>query len=1024
MDLDVSKIKLAKWASVSSSLFGRRIGGVLGNDADFRNFMLYRNIGKYGLFDEPMYPEIGSVYNPYERVFNQPTDTSGINGILGYNNGVIDKSLIDGRSNQRIKNGTFVDVDQYADADVIAGLLDKKQFLGNTLFSRLLNDSIEDNTPKTVYSSNGGRHNAGESLLRETIRGVEDYLARTPYVDRGYVPDHSIKALLARTTVVGSDVVRTRRKGLTSNTISVYNEDPGNGRFGDFSGVDSSYGTNVEIIPTDGHEGSRSLIRKTNELFYWGTVRSLINRFHTTDEEYTKGSDIISAYDPVYGLSRGRNLLKKKPKDNSDPNNTNYDNPYCRVWTSHHQYSKMIDRIRPFADESTGENFASLGDIQKGLYGDSKRPNGGSERLGSMSVLQSNGLVNITPKRTGNDLEVESVKRCMFSIENLAWKDLNVTGMSLPDGSPALSADQRGPNGGRIMWFPPYNLTLHENINPEWNSNTIIGRGEDILTYTKTVRRGTLDFTLLVDHPSVLSIWAGAKSEHSEEDEMDVHRFFAGCQMTMDYANAEDETPKQPIVVQPITTPPITPVETYEASEIKIILFFPNNLTGVDATGDDMDEVIEYIVSGYSGNTRVSDVGYEMMEDQPSSIYSEYRQKAVDINGNDTTWGYLVDEAYVNQRLEPENYEDSESGAYNSRAGLEKVKTLIDESFDEGKLYAFDELAGLLISSLTTGSPKEIELGNILNNQEAEPTIVCEGFATSHGSESTSQSTVALNRANFVKRLLVKHFKYNGKNISNDNVTAKGSVVAMDVDNDDINSEEAKLNRRVCITISLPQAVDNNAYSGTEIKEEEMMDGGEIIPAVAVAERTATKELGGEYLYFKQLKEKDPLVFQKVIDKVKYFQPAFHSISPEGFNERLTFLNQCTRQGPTLNSSSMATNLAFGRAPYCVLRIGDFFNTKILIESVSVGYDEGGWDLNPEGIGVQPMMAKVSLTFMLLGGSDLSGPIERLQNAVSFNYYSNTSVYDARADYRQKFVDEESEVPKHWEPTFTGNMEE
>jgi hypothetical protein len=57
--------------------------------------------------------------------------------------------------------------------------------------------------------------------------------------------------------------------------------------------------------------------------------------------------------------------------------------------------------------------------------------------------------------------------------------------------------------------------------------------------------------------------------------------------------------------------------------------------------------------------------------------------------------------------------------------------------------------------------------------------------------------------------------------------------------------------------------------------------------------------------------------------------------------------------------------------------------------------------LNPEGIGVMPMFAKVSMDFVFLGGSDLAGPISRLQNAVSFNYYANTGVYDNRAEMVQ-----------------------
>ena len=89
---------------------------------------------------------------------------------------------------------------------------------------------------------------------------------------------------------------------------------------------------------------------------------------------------------------------------------------------------------------------------------------------------------------------------------------------------------------------------------------------------------------------------------------------------------------------------------------------------------------------------------------------------------------------------------------------------------------------------------------------------------------------------------------------------------------------------------------------------------------------------------------------------------------------------------------------AFGRPPVCVLRIGDFYYTKIIIDSLDIQYETPQWDLNPEGIGVMPMFAKIGIRFKFLGGSDLGGPIARLQNAVSFNYYANTSVYDNRAE--------------------------
>lgn len=159
-----------------------------------------------------------------------------------------------------------------------------------------------------------------------------------------------------------------------------------------------------------------------------------------------------------------------------------------------------------------------------------------------------------------------------------------------------------------------------------------------------------------------------------------------------------------------------------------------------------------------------------------------------------------------------------------------------------------------------------------------------------------------------------------------------------------------------------------------------------------------------ESAYFDFIDGNYPNYFKTISEKIKYFQPAFHSITPEGLNTRLTFLNQCMRQGPSIydkGTDIQPQNLSFGRPPICILRIGDFFHTKIKINSLSITYDGPQFDLNPEGIGVQPMIASVQLSIDLIGGHSLEGPINRLQNAVSFNYYANTEIYEPRADYIQ-----------------------
>jgi hypothetical protein len=67
-------------------------------------------------------------------------------------------------------------------------------------------------------------------------------------------------------------------------------------------------------------------------------------------------------------------------------------------------------------------------------------------------------------------------------------------------------------------------------------------------------------------------------------------------------------------------------------------------------------------------------------------------------------------------------------------------------------------------------------------------------------------------------------------------------------------------------------------------------------------------------------------------------------------------------------------------------------------------------DINPEGIGVQPMIANVTMGFNFVGGSGLKESVDKLQNALTFNYYANTEIYDDRAtptDDSYKVIDKQ-----------------
>jgi hypothetical protein len=171
------------------------------------------------------------------------------------------------------------------------------------------------------------------------------------------------------------------------------------------------------------------------------------------------------------------------------------------------------------------------------------------------------------------------------------------------------------------------------------------------------------------------------------------------------------------------------------------------------------------------------------------------------------------------------------------------------------------------------------------------------------------------------------------------------------------------------------------------------------------ASKKLLRYLLNECDYFEVLKAENPFIYDSIKEKIKYFQPAFHSTTPEGLNSRLTFLQQCMRPGETIptigtNGEKLyndALNTSFGAPPIMVLRIGDFYNTKIVPTSLSFTYDKT-FDMNPEGIGFQPMIVDVNLSFNFVGGSGLAAPIDTLQNALSFNYYANTEMYDERAE--------------------------
>lgn len=366
-----------------------------------------------------------------------------------------------------------------------------------------------------------------------------------------------------------------------------------------------------------------SILNKTKRLFNQHKINTIISRFHT-DSNLTENSMDVRT---EYGLSHGRNLLTGDAQRGDSYPQNGYDNPYCRVWTHHYQYDSLDKRMRPFMDGEEPvlaedfhkwENFHNYayyldgydeltaeinGKIIKSRNPRFKKEYGWKDDTDGwrLSVLGKNGFVNITPKFQGGGEKNIHTKQCMFSIENLAWKDYDPYSFEK-----ALSWEQRGPMGGRIMWFPPYGISFNETTSTNWNSSTFIGRGEDVYTYINTVRTGTLNFMLLVDHPSILDYvsWGGRNNDTiTKVSDDDVHRFFAGCDnvaghggsnetggklsdyakptpLTDEYVEKREE---ENIIPDKKPTPPQSTepqISTDEDIKVTFYVFFPNNYSG------------------------------------------------------------------------------------------------------------------------------------------------------------------------------------------------------------------------------------------------------------------------------------------------------------------------------------------------------------------------------------------------------------------------------------------------------------
>ena len=749
------------------------------------------------------------------------------------------------------------------------------------------------------------------------------------------------------------------------------------------------YSTNIPFKPGSILDDTQRMVDAADNLQgearfrHAGNAINQVSRlFNDGYKQMTKGSQVVTYKDPKFETIVGEE--------------------YCRVFTKADPYSTY-----PRLQKTDG--------IVK--YG----------RRFNNSVLDSTYNLNISPTKgdTPSYVSNNKVKKYMFSIENLAWKSSKRPGYNVQD----LPLCERGPNGGRIMWFPPYDLKFNDNSTADWNQTQFLGRPEPVYTYKSTNRNGTLSWKIIVDHPSVLNLIVDKllAKETGAGANRALESFFAGCQKydLYDLAIKFNTTPLNKLqyyqdVIQRGTTEEITlaakeldkkPVTTANADTVKTPE--PIDLKPFEGLGFYFHNNIP---PPHQGTT--ADGSYYQYYLAYKNLQSTYASKA--INNPDSVNGFFGDVLDFNfNKIYSQNGDDNLMKQLYKFLSEKRGKITIEM---EGSASASasptynDDLSARRIDSvikffksqvITNLDGKDITLEEFMGEN---PTLIINPKPAGEGATNvTPISSGGPGGASGFGSIAACNV--NPKYLSGPKV---GQTMT---DTDAIYTIDSMSCRSVRIkTIKPEETPPEQPPAVVTVKEEEAKTGTKKIiqkPDLVKQElvtrpglsKKVLRDLLTECDYFEAIKEESPFVYDSLKEKLKFFNPAFHSMTPEGLNARLTFLNQCLRPGdtiPTIDTEGKpvyndAINTAFGTPPVLVLRIGDFYNTKIIPRNLQVSYEPLILDLNPEGIGVQPMLANVTLSFDFIGGHGLARPVEELQNALSFNYYANTEIYDERA---------------------------
>jgi hypothetical protein len=667
-----------------------------------------------------------------------------------------------------------------------------------------------------------------------------------------------------------------------------------------------------------------------------------------------------------------------------------------------------IEYCRTFTKDTP---YLTFNDLQK---------KDGNIRKFSYSILDSTFNLNITPTKGEDSTNIINgqVTKYMFSIENLAWRTGSRPGFRVSD----LPDCEKGPNGGRIMWFPPYDLTFNEDTTADFNSTSFLGRPEPVYTYKSTSRGGNLKWKIIVDHPSILNLIVNrVLANESDRPLVDsiVSSFFAGCKKydLYELAKIYNTVPLTELQAwQEIINDPNTSNEQFSAA----IANLPSqNNEGTSTTqGTPIKDLSGFKNYAFYFDNDIPGTNPSLTTNKNfQDLYVDYtspqnKTKYVNQANPDQKTGVQL---FFQDTIEPNFNEIDKLGAeifeiLSADQAQSVTLKLVGSASSPQTVSYNDKLSARRISSVENyfrtylfkggkSLAKFIDEGKLIFQPDAQGEVSRANPRVLSTNTGTTRN-FTLGPFNCTQNLTGQNKIYSTQAMACRAVTISDIIVTP-------NPTQPQPNN-VGVEANLAQ----DGLKPQPIKPGSQNLVQEIQPTQALykgASKKLLRYLLSECDYFQVLKAENPFIYDSIKDKIKYFQPSFHSMTPEGLNARLTFLQQCMRPGDTIPTIETgpdgipqkkyndAINTSFGAPPVLVLRVGDFYNTKIIPKNLSFNYDKT-FDINPEGIGFQPMIVDVTLSFQFVGGSGLKNPIDTLQNALTFNYYANTEMYDERAE--------------------------